>query len=245
MSLVLGRVGDLAPGGMAVFDVEGARVTVANVDGKYFGFSDLCTHQGCSLASGKLDDRTLTCPCHDSQFDVTNGNVLRGPASTPIDIYELEVHDDELTLNIPEEAAPTGALAGVDLFAGLDHNTLESLEAFTFRRTFAPGATIVEEGRTGNGLFVVLSGEVEVVKGLAAEQPRSIATLGRGEPFGELSLLGDWPRNASVRAVSETECLGMDRWVFLAYLRRDPELAIRMLQVLAKRLANTSERLVE
>lgn len=245
MSSVLGKAEEIIPGSMAAFDIDGARIAVANLNGKYFGFNDICPHRGCSLVEGKLEGSTLICPCHGSQFDVTNGALLKGPATTGIDAYELEVVGNELTLKLPEEASGTGLLAGVPLFAGLDSEALANLEALTFRRTFAPGEVVVEEGRTGNGLFVVLSGKVEVVKGLAHGDRRALATLGPGELFGELSLLGDWPRNASVRALTETECVGVDRWVFLAYLRRDQELTIRMLQVLAKRLANTSELLAE
>jgi nitrite reductase/ring-hydroxylating ferredoxin subunit len=136
-------------------------------------------------------------------------------------------------------------LAGVPLFSGLDQASLESLEAFTFRKTFAASDLIVEEGRTGNGLYVVLSGRVEVVKGLRGPNPHVAAVLGPGEPFGEMALLGDWRRSASVRALEEVACLGMDRWAFLAHLNREPQLAVRMLQMLAERLAQTNERLVE
>jgi CRP-like cAMP-binding protein len=58
-----------------------------------------------------------------------------------------------------------------------------------------------------------------------------------------MALLGDWPRIASVRAAEDCECLGMDRWIFLAYLNRQPSLAIKMLQVLARRLADADARL--
>jgi nitrite reductase/ring-hydroxylating ferredoxin subunit len=142
----------------------------------------------------------------------------------------------------PPEPSP---LAGVPLFAGLDQASLESLEAFTFRKTFDAGDLVVEEGRTGNGLYVVLSGKVEVVKGLGGPNPHVAAVLGPGEPFGEMALLGDWRRSASVRALEEVSCLGMDRWAFLAHLNREPQLAVRMLQMLAERLAQTNERLVE
>jgi nitrite reductase/ring-hydroxylating ferredoxin subunit len=141
--------------------------------------------------------------------------------------------------------APSGPspLAAVPLFSGLDQASLESLEAFTFRKMFGPGELIVEEGRTGNGLYVVLSGKVEVVKGLSGPNPHVAAVLGPGEPFG--ALLGDWKRSASVRAMEDVTCLGMDRWAFLAHLNREPQLAVRMLQMLAERLAQTNERLVE
>jgi CRP-like cAMP-binding protein len=72
-----------------------------------------------------------------------------------------------------------------------------------------------------------------------------LRTMGPGEPFGELALLGEWPRTASVRAIEPTQCLGIDRWLFLSYLERHPQVAIRLLQVLAHRLADSSERLEE
>ena len=136
-------------------------------------------------------------------------------------------------------------LAAVPLFEGLDPAALESLEAFTFRRSFEAGDMIVEQGRTGNGLYVVLSGEVEVFRNQGPDKHHVLGKLGVGEPFGEMALLGEWPRTASVKALEPTECLGMDRWVFLAHLSKEPQLAIRMLQILAQRLADTNDRLAE
>ena len=137
------------------------------------------------------------------------------------------------------------ALGSVWLFADLDKEHLESLSSFTFTKTFGPGELIVEEGRTGNGMYVIMSGEVEVVKGLASENPQVIAVLGPGEVFGEMALLGEWPRTASVRAVKASECVGVDRWVFLAELARRPQLAVSMLQILARRLRDADAKLVE
>jgi nitrite reductase/ring-hydroxylating ferredoxin subunit len=144
------------------------------------------------------------------------------------------------------EAAPAESpLTAVPLFAGLDKESLDSLEEFTFRKKFGAGDVIVEEGRTGNGLYIVLSGNVEVVKGLGGTNPQVAAVLGANEPFGEMALLGDWKRSASVRALDDVECLGMDRWAFLAHLNRQPQLAVRMLQMLAERLMRTNDRLAE
>jgi nitrite reductase/ring-hydroxylating ferredoxin subunit len=146
----------------------------------------------------------------------------------------------------PAGASPTGAtdherrraaLASVPLFADLDQAELDGLESFTFRKQFAAGEMIMEEGRTGNGLYVVLSGSVEVVQGIMSPRPQRLRVLGPGEPFGEIALLGDWKRSASVRAIDDVECMGMDRWAFLAHLKTKPTLAIRVLQMLAGRLA--------
>ena len=75
---------DIGAGEMRVFDVAGTRVNIACVDGQLHAFDDTCTHRACSLAKGKLDGTTVTCPCHGSQFDVTTGEVLRGPAQQPV-----------------------------------------------------------------------------------------------------------------------------------------------------------------
>jgi CRP/FNR family cyclic AMP-dependent transcriptional regulator len=135
------------------------------------------------------------------------------------------------------------ALGHVPMFAGLDDAALEALVGFTFEKTFAPGEAIVEEGHTGNGLYVILDGRVEVVKADGTERAQVLATLGAGEPFGELALLGEWKRTATVRAIEETRCIGMDRWVFLAHLKRQPEIAISMLQFVAQRLVDADARL--
>jgi len=134
-------------------------------------------------------------------------------------------------------------LANVPLFAGLEQAALDALADMTFRKTFQPGEAIIEEGHTGNGLYVILRGRVEVVRSEGTARAQALATLGVGEPFGELALLGEWKRTATVRAIDETECLGMDRWLFLAHLQRQPAIAVKMLQFVAGRLVEADMRL--
>ena len=136
-------------------------------------------------------------------------------------------------------------LRQVWLFSGLDDQQLDAVSSFTFQKSFGPGELIVEEGRTGNGMYAIISGNVEAVKSLGTDQERTVNRLGTGEVFGEMALLGEWPRTASVRAVDEVECLGIDRWVFLTQLERHPQVGIRLLQVLAQKLRDSDARLVE
>jgi CRP/FNR family cyclic AMP-dependent transcriptional regulator len=138
----------------------------------------------------------------------------------------------------------TDVLKGVWLFSGLEPAQLEAISNFTFQKKFAPGEVIVEEGRTGNGMYMILSGEVDVIKGIDTDNPNVLARLGPGEVFGEMALLGEWPRTASVVASEEVECLGIDRWVFLTQLERHPHLVVNLLLILAKRLRDTDARLV-
>jgi len=136
-------------------------------------------------------------------------------------------------------------LRQVWLFSGLDEQQLDAVSSLTFQKTFGPGELIVEEGRTGNGLYAIISGNVEAVKALGTQQERTVNRLGSGEVFGEMALLGEWPRTATVRAIDEVECLGIDRWVFLTQLERHPQVGIKLLQILAQKLRDSDARLVE
>ena len=71
---------DVDASGLGAVDTGAGKIAVANVDGEYFAFDDTCTHQGCSLSTGTLDGMNVTCPCHGSTFNVTNGEVVNGPA---------------------------------------------------------------------------------------------------------------------------------------------------------------------
>jgi nitrite reductase/ring-hydroxylating ferredoxin subunit len=96
MLLRIGTVKDVPEGQMRAFKVAATTVTVANVDGHLHAFDDTCPHAGCSLVKGELDGTTVTCDCHDSQFDVTSGAVLRGPARRPVRSRVVQVEGDDL-----------------------------------------------------------------------------------------------------------------------------------------------------
>ena len=87
---------DIAVGQMRVFDVAGTKVNVANVGGQLHAFDATCTHRACSLAKGHLDGTTVTCPCHGSQFDVTSGKVLRGPAQQAVRSRLVQIDGESL-----------------------------------------------------------------------------------------------------------------------------------------------------
>jgi nitrite reductase/ring-hydroxylating ferredoxin subunit len=96
MLVRIGSSRDVLAGQMRVFDVAGTTVNVASADGHLYAFDDTCTHTGCSLAKGRLDGTTVTCACHGSQFDVTSGAVLRGPAKRPVRSRLVKVEGENL-----------------------------------------------------------------------------------------------------------------------------------------------------
>ena len=94
----VGNATDVEPGAMRTYEVGGTKVTVAEAAGSFYAFDDTCTHMGCSLARGTLDGTTVTCACHGSQFDVTTGAVLRGPAARPVRSRSVQVADGSLAV---------------------------------------------------------------------------------------------------------------------------------------------------
>jgi 3-phenylpropionate/trans-cinnamate dioxygenase ferredoxin component len=95
----ISRAEDLGGGDIRAFDVRGTKIAVANVDGTFYAFDDTCTHMGCSLAGGDLEETTVICPCHGSEFDVTSGAVLQGPAREPVETYETRVEGSSLEVS--------------------------------------------------------------------------------------------------------------------------------------------------
>jgi nitrite reductase/ring-hydroxylating ferredoxin subunit len=100
MLVKVGSVSDIGAGQMRVFDIDGTRVNVANAGGTLHAFDDACTHTRCSLANGTLVGTTVTCACHGSQFDVTSGAVLRGPAQRPERSRKVQVEGDNLLVEV-------------------------------------------------------------------------------------------------------------------------------------------------
>jgi 3-phenylpropionate/trans-cinnamate dioxygenase ferredoxin subunit len=96
MLVRIGSSQDVREGKMRVFTVAGTKVNVVSANGNLYAIDDTCTHQGCSLAGGHLAGTTVTCPCHGSQFDVTSGAVLRGPAEEPVRSRTVEIKGQDL-----------------------------------------------------------------------------------------------------------------------------------------------------
>lgn len=108
-------------------------------------------------------------------------------------------------------APPASESERDSLLARLGQRELESVMAALELRDFLPGETLVEEGEPGSSLFAIVEGSVEVVRTLKSGRRRTVAFLGEGDFFGELSLLPDMPRLASVKAFERTAVLELKR----------------------------------
>ena len=78
------------------------RISVARADGQLYAFDDLCTCAGrsCPLSGGLLTGTMIMCQCHGSEFDVTTGAVVRGPAARPLNVYEVRAADGSLRIRV-------------------------------------------------------------------------------------------------------------------------------------------------
>lgn len=133
-------------------------------------------------------------------------------------------------------------LRHVPLFAQLQPKQLKSLAKWTTTRNFQPGQAIVTEGQVGLGLYCIQQGKVQVTQ-KTAHGSRDIRTMGPGESFGELSLLTDNPRAATVTAIEPTTAVLLDKGQFLAELRVYPEIALGILPVVVGWLTEADRRI--
>ncbi len=140
-----------------------------------------------------------------------------------------------MTLSGPQKRA---WLEKVPLFNGCEASVLDALAGVTTEFEFASGQPIVLQGHVGNGLYIVVTGAARIVAG-----HDELARLGPGEFFGELSVIDQKPRTATVFADGVTTCLALASWDLMPMLETDPRLALNLLREVTGRLRAADEQL--
>lgn len=97
------KTSEVPPGEMKLVDVEGTDVVVANVDGKFCAFGNICPHEEGPLVEGELDGDVVTCPWHFTEFNILTGEVIEGLTDEPIPVYEVRVDGDDIQIARPGE----------------------------------------------------------------------------------------------------------------------------------------------
>ena len=87
------KVDELSPGQMKWVAVNGERRVLANVEGMFYAISDVCGHRNAPLSRGKLQGYLIECPLHFAQFDIRTGELVSGPVSAAVPVYEVRVED--------------------------------------------------------------------------------------------------------------------------------------------------------
>lgn len=137
------------------------------------------------------------------------------------------------------------ALRGVSLFKRLNSDQLSRLAELATRRSYGASDVIVKQGDTSMSFYVILAGSVRIQREGEAGSQLNIVDLGPGGFFGEMGLIDDLPRAATVVALEPTTCALLVKWDFENELRRDPDIALALILELNSRIRQLESRLVK
>jgi CRP/FNR family cyclic AMP-dependent transcriptional regulator len=126
-------------------------------------------------------------------------------------------------------AGAADLLQRVPIFSDLDRKELERIAQSMKERTFQAGESVTTEGQSGVGFFIIESGEAKVTVG--GEERRR---LGPGDYFGEVALLNESARTASITAESDLKCYGLTSWEFRPLVETHGSIAWKLLQAMSK-----------
>jgi CRP-like cAMP-binding protein len=127
--------------------------------------------------------------------------------------------------------ASVDTLRKVPLFAGLDSKELEDIAGSMRERRFKAGDTVTQEGAGGVGFFVVEEGEADVTVG-----GESKGSVGPGQYFGEIALINESPRTATLTARTDMLCYGMTPWDFRPLVESNSTIAWKLLTAMAEKM---------
>jgi len=139
-----------------------------------------------------------------------------------------------------EESETVLALKGVPIFEELDTGELQEIERLVHRRTYVKDEPIFTQGQPGLGMYIVMSGQVNIIQSDTGGEEQLLAELGQGSFFGDMSLLNDTPRSATARAAELTKLVAFFRPDLFDLLNRQPKTGIKIITGVANVI---SERL--
>ena len=134
-------------------------------------------------------------------------------------------------------------LRRVPLFSGLTESQLDTLAAGSARRSYPKGRTVVSEGEPSQSMYIQLAGRAKVQRSDAEGKEVILAVLGAGEFFGEMSLIDDAPRSASVITLEPCEFMAVSKDAFKTMLVQSPEVAMNVMRGLVRRLREADKKI--
>jgi len=135
-------------------------------------------------------------------------------------------------------------LAKVPIFSLMKRADLERISQQAQRHLFHEGDIIIKENDRDRRLFIILSGEVETVINLGTKKETALGSFGPFSYFGEMSLIDDMVRSASVVAKEDTRVLSLDQWNLHDEINRYPDMAVELLRMLSRRIRDMEKSLI-
>jgi CRP/FNR family transcriptional regulator, cyclic AMP receptor protein len=136
----------------------------------------------------------------------------------------------------------TTIIARNSLFRGLPEQTISQIAALASRRAYKADSIVVMRGDPGDALYGVITGRVRISASGAGGKEIFLNIMEPGDAFGEIALLDGQPRTAAATTITPTELMIIRREDFLALVKREPQLAVHLIELLCKRVRWTSEQ---
>lgn len=144
-------------------------------------------------------------------------------------------------MSLNEEVA---LLRNIPMFANIEPSKLKLLAFTSQRLTFAPDDVLFSQGDAGDSAYIIVDGEADVIID-TPKGPITVAHFGRNDLVGEIAILCDVPRTATVKASSKLETLVISKDLFFRLIMDFPQIAVEIMRELARRLEDMNRRLME
>ena len=148
----------------------------------------------------------------------------------------------EKEISIPDRVL---RLKNINIFEGLSVSELAAIASVTEEVDYPVGEVVIREGETGETMFLVIKGNVSVIKGEEEEgtQKIELARIGAGDYFGEMALFEDTVRSATIRTAEESRFLVLHKQEFTEIVREYPQIALHICKALSNRLRQLHEKI--
>ena len=155
--------------------------------------------------------------------------------SDALEWFEEQLIEDS---HLQQEAVACLPLGEFDLFKGLDSKVVAALDQVASRQHVAAGKTVFSAGAQGHDLMLIARGEIKIDLPIPDQKPIHLATLGRGQFFGEMSFLDAHEHSADVTALTDVDLISLNRNDFVRIIKNEPEIGSKVLRALAMAIAD-------
>ena len=133
-------------------------------------------------------------------------------------------------------------LKKIHIFSDLQVRELAAIGSITKEKDFAKDQIVVKEGEPGDTMFLIISGEVSVIRNVGATKETLIAKISQDDYFGEMALFEDKPRSATVKTNTDAKLLELGKLEFEEIMREFPQISINICKVFSRRIREVQEK---